>query len=130
AAGELTVSGAAAGAIVLDGTPTPIAFIQDPASGALVAMRLVKLPRNANGRDDNGDGQIDDAAETGTESDADFYARLAALGVKTFRYTPTTATAPGTWGTGTLNITFCTYSTSTIGCNGWQDARGNAGRAD
>jgi hypothetical protein len=95
---EFTVSGAAATGLTFSGTPTPIAFVQDPDTGALVTTPLRQ--------------------QTGETTDA-WYARLAAAGVKTFRYTATSTT--GNWSTGELDIAFTA---------GWQDSLGNAGATD
>ncbi|MEP7335841.1 MAG: hypothetical protein ABI717_08685, partial [Actinomycetota bacterium] len=121
---ELNITGGGATGITFSGTPTGIAFVQDPETGALVATVMAKLPRNANHRDDDGDGQVDEANETSAlESDAQFYARLSAEGVKTFRYVATSNAA--VWGTGTVNISFVAF---TVGGAGWQDSRGEVVR--
>ena len=83
------------------GKPKAIAFVQDPASGALLATVL---------------------KQGATEADADFYTRLLAAGVKTFRYDATAGTA---WSVGDVHIDFNTYA----GEVGWQDSLGNAGLA-
>ena len=102
---EFTLSGAGATGISFSGTPTPIAFVQDPETGALVPTTMPQ---------DTGSG----------ETAADWYARLRDAGVKTFRYDATSAAAA--WSTGSVHIDFNTYS---AGGDGWQDSLGNAGQS-
>ena len=97
---EFTVSGTGASGLTFTGAPKAIAFVQDATSGALVATVLT---------------------QGGAELLADFYTRLAAAGVKTFRYDATAGTA---WGVGSVHIDFNTF---TAGGDGWQDSLGNAG---
>ena len=101
---EFDVSGGAtnSGAVDFSGAPTPIALVTDPASGALVATPLGKI-------------LVGGVPET----DDQFWARLASLGVTRFRYTATTATA--SYSVGDLNIDWKQYS----GEAGWQDSNGN-----
>ena len=107
---EFGVSGTAVGSIDFSGAPTPIALVTDAASGALVATPITKIMVGS---------------PAALETDQQFYARLASLGVTRFRYLATTT---GAYGTGTLTLDWKAFSTATTGGTvgeGWKDSAGN-----
>ena len=109
---EFGISGTALGAITFSGAPTPIALVTDNATGALVATPQAKIMV------DNGSGG------TRIETDAEFYARLASIGVTRFRYLATSPSAA--YGVGSLTIDWKAFSTTgTTAGEGWQDSTGN-----